>query len=300
MSTSSEFQLTTLPPNGQWQRLGEKMALLLPVKAGESLPSLSLMLRSNTPQSLGVALLGSLRDGNFTPDQQYDECRIEVNGEQQYACAFSWRSERDQYLFLAFEANEQVEIALTDSHLPGLMTVFNSLNARVAKHTRQTVDGDYGVDEFDFWLPRRRPMQIMPALSFSQPLRCFAADNLLNGHLRPEQQTNAWVPAADDNQPTITWRWPQPVAIHTLTLVQDNDFDNAMETVQMGHTAAVTPHCITHYRLWAGETLLAEVTHNHQSVCTHRLAREAVTDTIRLEIVSTAGALPAVYSLNVN
>jgi hypothetical protein len=72
------------------------------------------------------------------------------------------------------------------------MTVFNSLNTRVAKHTRQVVDGDYGVDEFDFWLPRRRPHQVMPALRFSQPLNCYRADNVLNGRLRPEQQANAW------------------------------------------------------------------------------------------------------------
>lgn len=52
-------------------------------------------------------------------------------------------------------------------------------------------DGDYGVDEFDFWLPRRRPHQIMPALRLDAPLRCYPPENLLNGRLRPEQQTNA-------------------------------------------------------------------------------------------------------------
>jgi len=213
--------------------------------------------------------------------------------------SFRWQSERDQYLFIAFDAQDAIEIALTDTHLPGMMTVFNSLNARVAKHTRQVVDGDYGVDEFDFWLPRRHPQQIMPALRFNQPLTAWSVQNVLNGRLRPEQQINGWTPDAHDPTPEIVWRWATPRQIHHLTPVQDNDFDNAMESVQMGHHYAVTPHCITHYRLWADDKLLAEVQDNHHSVCQHRFPEPLTALSIRLEILATAGALPAVYSLNV-
>lgn len=296
---SSELHLSTLPPNGHWHRLSERMALLLPVKAGEALPELFLTMRSTTPQTLNIELLGSSRSGNFTPEVCYASARITVNGENEYRCHFDWQSDRDRYVFLAFNAQEEVDIALTDIHLPGVMTVFNSLNARVAKHTRQIADGDYGVDEFDFWLPRRRPHQLMPALRFTTTLPCYRAEHLLNGRLRPEQQTNAWVPAREDKAPLIRWRWPTERVIHSLTLVQDNDFDNAMETVQMGHVSAVTPHCITHYRLWADETLLAEVGNNHHSVCRHAFPVAIRAREIRLEILATAGALPAVYSLNV-
>ncbi|MEO3741483.1 FAD-dependent oxidoreductase [Kosakonia sp. WA-90] len=301
VSASSEYQLTELAPNGQWQPLAERMALLLPVQAGASLPKITLRLRSTTPLQLAVSLLGSKRAGNFTPDEQYDECILQLSpGEGEYALTFNWQSARDQYLFLAFDARDSVEIALTDTHLPGMMTVFNSLNARVAKHTRQVADGDYGVDEFDFWLPRRHPQQIMPALRVSQPLAYWGAQNVLNGRLRPEQQINAWSPAANDNTPEIIWRWPTPQSLKQLTLVQDNDFDNAMESVQMGHPYAVTPHCITHYRLWADDRLLAEVKANHHSVCQHCLDEPLTATSIRLEILATAGALPAVYSLNVS
>lgn len=299
VTASSEYSISTLAPNGHWHSLGERMALLLPVKAGESLPDITFNLRSASQQVLEVSLLGSARSGNFTPDYQYASTTLHVEGEQEQTAHFPWQSERDQYVFIAFEASEHVEIALTDTHLPGIMTVFNSLNARVAKHTRQVVDGDYGVDEFDFWLPRRRPHQVMPALRFSQPLSCYRADNLLNGRLRPEQQANAWVPAADDIKPVLRWHWDAPHTFTHLTLVQDNDFDNAMETVQMGHFLAVTPHCITHYRLWADDTLLAEVTNNHHSVREHRLSAPVTARDVRLEILATAGALPAVYALNI-
>ncbi len=37
-------------------------------------------------------------------------------GEGEYTLMFNWQSDRDQYLFLAFDARESVEIALTDTH----------------------------------------------------------------------------------------------------------------------------------------------------------------------------------------
>jgi len=299
VTASSEYQLSALEHNGEWQPLEARMAVLLPVRKNERLPAFTFMLRARTPQPLTVTLLGSEKSGNFTPELHYAGVTLEVDEARGYTCEFDWQSERDQYVFIAFSASDAVDIALTSTRLPGLMTLFNSLNARVAKHPRQVADGDYGVEEFDFWLPRRHPTQIFPAMTLSRPLRCHAAENLLNGHLRPEQQTNAWSPAPEDPAPQVVWRWAAPETISSLTLMQDNDFDNAMETVQMGHYRAVTPHCITHYRLWADETQIAEVTHNHHSVCEHRFAEPLRAREIRLEILATAGALPAVYSLNV-
>lgn len=299
VSASSEYRLSELKPNGRWQSLADRMALLLPIQAGETLPVITLHLRASTPQTLTVSVLGSARAGNFTPDYQYDERVIEVNGEGECTVAFDWQSDRDQYLFIAFEAQAHIDIALTDMRLPGIMTVFNSLNARVAKHTRQIAEGNYGVDEFDFWLPRRHPHQILPALRLSQPLNGWRAQSVLNGRLRPEQQINGWTPAENDATPELVWRWKEAQPLSQLTLVQDNDFDNAMESVQMGHHFAVTPHCITHYRLWADEHLLAEVENNHHSVCQHRLDAPVMARSVRLEILKTAGALPAVYALNV-
>ncbi|WP_449557001.1 FAD-dependent oxidoreductase [Huaxiibacter chinensis] len=299
VTTSSEFILSTLEQNGEWLSLGARMAVVMPVKSGEPFPDITFRLRSHAPQSIDVSLLGSIKAGNFTPDLEYARCTLALADEQDHRCTFAWTSDRDQYVFIAFDACDSAEIALTDVHLPGLMTVFNSLNARVAKHTRQVVEGDFGVDEFDFWLPRRHPHQVFPALRLSTPLRCYAAGQLLNGHLRPEQQTNGWIPADDDLSPQVVWRWANPQEIRSLTLIQDHDFDNAMETVQMGHHQAVMPHCITHYRLWADEQIIAEVDNNHHSVCEHHLTTPIMAREVKLEILATAGRRPAVYALHV-
>ena len=297
ITASSEYRLQQLPANGQWTSLTDRLALLLPLKAGEALPSLTFTLRASGQQTLTVRLLTSQRSGNFTPEVLLREQTLTVTDEEACTLDFDYRSEEDRYLFVAFDSSPQVEIALSDAALPGIMTVFNSRNARVAKHPRQIVDGDYGVDAFDFWLPRRAPQQIMPALALSSPLRCFSADNLSNGRLRPEQQANCWVPADDDARPEIRWDWQNPQRIEGITLIFDNDFDHAMETVQMGHFSPVTPHCTTHYRLWADDRLLAEVTDNRHSVCEHNLPEAITARTLRLELVATAEALPGVYSL---
>ena len=161
---------------------------------------------------------------------------LSVNEQGNYRLSFDYRADVDRYLFIAFE------VALTRQRLPGVMMVFNSLNPRVVKRTRQINDGDYGVDEFDFWLLRRAPHQILLAFALETPLKLWHRDYLLNGKLRPKQHTNCWSPALDDVQKA-----------QQITLMFDNDFDHAMETVQMGHAQAVTPHCTTYYRLWLDE-----------------------------------------------
>ncbi|MBK4716853.1 MULTISPECIES: FAD-dependent oxidoreductase [Tenebrionibacter/Tenebrionicola group] len=299
IASSSEMRLSTLPPCGEWTPLDERMALLLPLKAGERLPEIFFTLRAASAQSIKVALQGSSRPGNFTPDTPLCEVTLNVAQQDDYPVQFNYQSTHDGYLFIIFERNSQIEMALAGQQLPGIMTVFNSQNARVAKHSRQIADGDYGVDEFDFWVPRRRPHQILPALRFEPPLACYATENLLNGRLRPEQHTNAWAPELSDRAPWVKWQWPAAQTITALTLVFDNDFDNAMETVQMGHAQSITPHCVTHYRLWADDTLLAEVTDNRHSVCEHRLAQPLSARQIKLEILGTPGGVPALYSLNI-
>lgn len=299
VTASSELALTSAEPNGNWMPLEERMALLLPLSAGGTLPEIRFNLRATQPQPLKITLLSSKKAANYCADMLLDEQVITVQEEGEYAVAFTLENDADRYVFIAFESNADVEIALTDLQLPGIMTVFNSQNARVAKHPRQIVEGDFGVESFDFWVPRRRPYQVLPALTFATPLRCYSAQNLLNGRLRPEQQMNGWVPAREDSTPRVNWRWNNPQTVQSLTLVFDNDFDNAMETVQMGHASAVTPHCVTHYRLWADGVLIADVKDNHRSLCQHQLAQPLTVTEVSLEVLGTAGALPVLYSLNI-
>ena len=300
VAVSSTLQLRALPADAGWQPLQSRCALLLPLKAGERLPAISLPLRAAQAQTLQVTLLTSDNPANTCGDSLLASQSIRVQGEERYRLSFEYRADCDRYLFIAFEENPAIEVALTQQRLPGVMMVFNSLNPRVAKRTRQINDGDYGVDEFDFWLPRRVPHQILFAFALEAPLKLWHSDYLLNGKLRPEQHTNCWVPALDDAQPHVVWRWDETQQARHITLLLDNDFDHAMETVQMGHAQAVTPHCTTHYRLWLDEDLLVEVKDNHHSLCHHAIPPGVRFQQIRLELLASAGALPALYALHLH
>lgn len=297
---SSTLQLRALPADGGWQPLASRCALLLPVKAGERLPALQVSLRAAQQQVLQVALLTSDHPANTCGDRHLASQTLRVSDQGEYRLDFAYRADCDRYLMIAFDENPAIEIALTRQRLPGIMMVFNSLNPRVAKRTRQINDGDYGVDEFDFWLPRRAPQQTLIAFALEAPLQLWHRDALLNGKLRPESHTHCWVPAPDDSAPVVSWQWSQPQQASQLTLLFDNDFDHAMETVQMGHAQAVTPHCTTHYRLWLDKVLLIEVNDNHHSLRHHALPQGVSFRQIRLELLATAGALPAVYGLHLH
>ncbi|KJV32436.1 FAD-dependent oxidoreductase [Pantoea sp. SM3] len=300
IEVSSTLQLSNLPADAGWQPLQSRCALLLPLKAGERLPALTVQLRAKQTQKMQVSLLSSDNPANTCGDRHIASQTLTVNDQGNYRLSFDYRADCDRYLFIAFEENPAIEVALTQQRLPGVMMVFNSLNPRVAKRTRQINDGDYGVDEFDFWLPRRVPHQILFAFTLETPLKLWHRDYLLNGKLRPEQHTNCWVPARDDAQPTVIWRWEQQQHARQITLLFDNDFDHAMETVQMGHAQAVTPHCTTHYRLWLDEELLIEVEDNHHSLCHHAVPQGVSFRQIRLELLASAGALPALYGLHLH
>jgi hypothetical protein len=300
VTVSSTLELRALPADAGWQPLQSRCALLLPLKAGERLPAISVQLRAANAQKLQVSLLTSANPANTCGDCQLSTQSITVTEQGTYRLSFDYRAECDRYVFIAFEENAAIEVALTSQRLPGVMMVFNSLNPRVAKRTRQINDGDYGVDEFDFWLPRRAPQQILLAFALETPLQLWHRDYLLNGKLRPEQHTNCWVPAQDDTHPNVSWHWNEPQQAKHITLLFDNDFDHAMETVQMGHAQAVTPHCTTHYRVWLDEMLLADVTENHHSLCHHLVPECVIFSQIRLELLASAGALPALYGLHLH
>lgn len=102
----------------------------------------------------------------------------------------------------------------------------------------------------------------------------------------PNQWRSVSLPAA------IELRWPAPVAIHQVDLIFDTGFEREL-TLSMSDAftqkmiRAPQPETISHYRLTAGDTLIAEVTNNHQRRRRHTCA--LTTDVLRLEVLATNG-----------
>lgn len=103
----------------------------------------------------------------------------------------------------------------------------------------------------NFGVPSAVPKEKTSHSEFSAPLTCFGAENLLNGYFRPYIQPNGWIPAPDDETPSIRIDFGEEREIKQIRLFFDTDFDHALENVQMEHFDSVMPQCILqipHYR----------------------------------------------------
>ncbi len=187
---------------------------------------------------------------------------------------------------------------LSSERVTGILSLSQSMNAAVAKGSKQEPPPGIGIDSFEFWLPARRPNGKNLAMSISPPIDAFRPEFVINGVARPTTQPNAWVAAPDDAHPKLSLHWPQQQHIARIELSFDTDFDHPMESVLMGHPERDMPFCVCHYRICSGEgKLLADVRDNHQTRNRITLQEPVTTDSIHLEILETHGAPAAILEV---
>lgn len=296
---SSTWQLSSLAVSGNWYPLQDRCAVMLPLKAGEALPEITIQLNSAKPSELQLSLMIAERAYNHTPEISVASQTLHCSGgEQQHRLRFDYCPAEDRYVFLCFEANPQLSIMLTDEQPAALKTLWNKVNAKVAKHSRQLVDGDYGVDEFDFWLPLRRPQHVLPALQFTPALQAYAPDAVIDGMMRPSDHTHAWMADPQDATPQLVIALAGSEALSEIGIMFDNDFDHAMETSQWGHKERVSPHCVQAYSLFIDDECIAQVQDNYLSWRKHQLAVPRSVKEVKLVIHSTHGATPVVFGVH--
>ncbi|UZR99167.1 FAD-dependent oxidoreductase [Chondrinema litorale] len=251
IEASSTYKLNELPFNGPWISLKQGAAQLLPIRSGERLKA-KLQLRAQTDTYIHVELQASQRLGNFTPDMLLHEKTIYLEkGEQFIELDFTTNLNVDQYVFLLFRENEQVEIRSSLTRMTGLLSVFNKFNKAVSNLGKQEPEEGLGIDTFEFWTPERRPAGHNLAMVLQEPLKLYHPDYLRNGKVRPETKTNAWAASLDDANPVLKFKWDTPKEIRQIRLFFDNDFDHPLESSLMGHPEDMIPFCIKDYRISA-------------------------------------------------
>lgn len=299
LSASSTLALTHNDVGEELQSLSESCALMIPLQAGESLPPIELKMSVDMATTLNVELLISEKPYNHTPEIVLNRQSIPVSiGIQNPKIEFTHTAEKAQYLFIKLEENAAISVLTSANELPGLTTVYNTVNPKVAKRARQIVDGDWGVDEFDFWLPKRRPEKRMPRFEFSEDLKVYSPHYVINGYMRPSDHTHAWVPCFDDLNPYLEIQLDQSAELDHITIVFDNDFDHAMETSQWGHQEKVSPNCVKDYDIYLDGHLYREIRSNHQSVNVIPVNQHDNTSIIRLVLHNTHGGIPCVFALH--
>jgi hypothetical protein len=306
ITASSEFRLSSLPPNGDTRPLDLARGMLLPVTPGP-MPTVTFTVDVAKPTTAVAELRVSSKAGNHTPDVILKTLTLALpTGPRQavtldFACLIGV----PRYAFVCLMANPDVVVHLSDQRVTGVLSVSQKFNRAVAKSPKQEPPADSGIESFEFWLPERRPGGHNLAITIDPPIAAFGPANLANGVGRPTNQVNAWVAALEDEAPTVRLSWPSPRPISRVELVFDTDFDHPMESVLLGHPERVMPFCVRDVVVSARANGNAGVpaarttrevtrlTDNHQTLRVLRFDEPVTTDMLDLRLTAPGDSIPA-------
>jgi hypothetical protein len=294
VSASTELVLTRLAESELWMRLDSSSAQLLPLQSGH-IPAISAYISAECDTELRVELRTNSRRGNYTPDQTVESKFIPLTaGKHRVKLLFDYKLKENEYVFLCFMRNDSISLNCTNQRITGLLSVFNSVNKKVSNLGKQTPPANLGIDEFEFWCPKRRPEGHNFALEIQPGLNTFGAEQIKTGVYRPTTQPNAWVAQPDDLNPTLTLKWDSPQTISEIVILFDTDYDHPMESVLMGHPENVMPFCIRNYQVFdENGKLLFEKKDNYQTVNRIILTESVTVKSLNIKVEHPSPTTPA-------
>ena len=289
ISVSSVLELDDLPADGTWFGLDYPIAQLIPVNG--KVPVVRMNVKADNATRLVMELRSSSKSENYTPDTIDAVLEFDLKkDENEIVADFSYSYATPRYAFICLMKNPEISVPMSGRLVTGLTAVYNYINPAVSNFGKQVPPEGIGVEEFEFWCPKRRPESKNIAMSFAPPLASFNSENLRNSYYRPYIGTNAWVAAFDDARPEVCFKWNGRKQIKTIILYFDTDTDQAMETVQKGHFDACVPTCYREYivRDSVGKELY-HITGNHQTLNVLELDQPVTTDAIYVNFVRPCG-----------
>ena len=289
ISVSSVLELDDLPADGTWFGLDYPIAQLIPVNG--KVPVVRMNVKADNATRLVMELRSSSKSENYTPDTIDAVLEFDLKkDENEIVADFSYSYATPRYAFICLMKNPEISVPMSGRLVTGLTAVYNYINPAVSNFGKQVPPEGIGVEEFEFWCPKRRPESKNIAMSFAPPLASFNSENLRNSYYRPYIGTNAWVAAFDDARPEVCFKWNGRKQIKTIILYFDTDTDQAMETVQIGHFDACVPTCYREYivRDSVGKELY-HITGNHQTLNVLELDQPVTTDAIYVNFVRPCG-----------
>ncbi len=260
VTAEAALQLRELPFDGDWTHLNHSAAQILPLKGGQRY-QFSFRIRARRQTTLCAEIRASQKRQNFTPERCLVTKEFSIQpGESTVTLKLDHPLDQDQYVFICFLANLDVDVKNSRKRITGILSVFNKMNKAVSNFGRQEPPSDIGVEAFEFWVPIRRPSGENLAVSIDPPLNFFEANNICNGIVRPEIQPNAFVAPLDAQRSVLDIRWNELQQISEIILFWDTDYDHPMESTLLGHPEHVMPHCVQDYTLLnQGKTTLFEI-----------------------------------------
>ncbi|WP_375752842.1 FAD-dependent oxidoreductase [Vibrio sp. HN007] len=300
ISVSSELSLHSLPHNGEWKALIDSYAQLIPLYKQQK-TVMTVPVKVTSPTELRVEIRKAEKPENHTPETLVEWHSFLLTEEDTEVAIPLNQGCSEQYLFVCFMQNPQIQVALSDVMLTGLVTVKQGGLAKVSTTSRQEAPEGLGVDSFDFWVPERRPEGKNLAFEMTAPLFKYAKDNLTSGATRPTSMPNAWAADLNDKAPIITLDWPEGEGIQatTLTLFLDCDYDHPLESVQYHHNDRVMPHLVHQCEVVCDGSVITNVKNNHQGVISVSLPEGRVINQLAIKLTNSQGQPVSVLGIRV-
>ncbi len=294
IEASSILKLSEIPSSKNWFTLQTSTAQLLPFKAHQTY-LFKLQVKASQVTTLEVQLRTSKKSKNYTPEVILETQKIELKpGEQTIEIVFKATTKEDQYAFVTFMSNEFVELQNSEERYTGVLSVFNGVNKAVSNNGKQTPPENIGVDEFEFWIPHRRPEGKNIAMKISPAIDAFNTSNIGNGYVRPWGQVNSWTASLEDEKPTLHIKWDEEKRISEIKLFFDPDYDHPMESTLMGHPEDVVPFCVRNYTIKdLSGNILFNKQGNYQTINIFKPEAPLLIDGFSIELEHPSSVVPA-------
>ena len=294
ISASSELDLTELPEGTQLYNLGTGIAQMVPLQKGK-VPAFTFYVQSEVETSLDIELRLSQQNASYTPEVVVEKKTFAVvKGRNCIQLVFDAEIIDASYIYLVFQKNPAVSIYTSDKRITGILSLFNAINKAVSNYGKQTPPGDIGIEEFEFWCPKRRPEGRNIALKIDEGSRVFGVENVRNGIDRPTYAPNAWVANWNDNAPSICLEWDEEKVINNIHLFFDADYDHPMESVLMSHPERVMPFCIQNYVVKDdNDEIIFEKKGNYQTINRIHLEKPSKTSKLTFHFEHPSKETPA-------
>ena len=172
LRASSELALSGLPDDGPRLALDYSWAQILPIAAGEEVPAITLAVDATEATTLRFELRTSSQARNYTPDVLLASAELALQPGDGQTVTFTPQVVVDEarYVFVCTMRNPAVSVHTSSQRVTGILAVANAQNPAVSNYGAQKPDADIGVEEFEFWVPMRRPGGQNFAFQLSEPI----------------------------------------------------------------------------------------------------------------------------------
>jgi FAD dependent oxidoreductase len=293
IEASSTLMLSEIPHSGEWQQLKYSTAQMLPV-GKHKMPAIHFWAQSTNQTSLTVQLRVSSKVFNHTPDIIIASKELMIGkGANEYSVEFDHVFSEEQYAFVCFMSNSEVELAISDKRISGILSVFNAINPAVSNYGKQEPPEDFGVEAFEFWCPQRRPAGKNIAMKIEPALQAFSTEHLRNGLQRPVKSTNAWVADYESNEAQIKIVWDELQTINKVELFFDADYDHPLESVLLLNPETKMAFCADEVKVFnCNNELVGEISGNYLSHRTIQFDKPVSVTELKIKISNSDSTAP--------